>query len=214
MHKKKFLWALNIRWPGSPQGCFWRHSKQTWSFILSREAAGTLYWKLCLAVCLSPLLAEQEYFLCLICKARVFENSTNNFALRKEQSEWFSSYFNDWYVWQTFVLMYICLVIAIAFPRFVYLATRYTAWYSLSIHVTVSLCQVASSCGKGTTSLAFTSKRCWFPWPPSHWQSVGKGQVLNICPRVPFSRHGNYPRVTNICKIYESWEGGFRHIIK
>jgi hypothetical protein len=211
--KSYFLWAHNICWPGSQQGCFWHHSKQTWSFTLSWEAAGTLYRKLFLVVCLPPLHAEQEYA-CLICTTRVFENCTNNFALRKEQSEWFSFSFNDWHVWQIFVLMYSCLVIAIAFPRFVYLATRYTSWYSLSIHVTVSLCQVSSSRGKGTRSLASTSKHCLFLWLPSHWESVGNGQVFSICPSAPFSRHGNYPRVTNICQIYESWEGGFRHVFK
>jgi hypothetical protein len=73
-----------------PQGCFWLHSKQTWSFMLSWEAAETLYWKLFLALCLFSSARRARIFL-------IFFNihgsmHHNNILLYKSQQD---AYFTE-----------------------------------------------------------------------------------------------------------------------
>jgi len=43
----------------------------------------------------------------------------------------------------------------------------------------------------------------------SYSQRVGGKQVANICISSPFPRLGNYPKVTNVCELYQAWECDF-----
>jgi hypothetical protein len=84
----------------------------------------------------------------------------------------------------------------------------------LPIQRLVYLVDVRSGVNKQTnkqTNLDFISKQTLaisLPCLNIYRRVSGKGSVANICTRAPFLRRDKYPRVTNICQMYLSWERG------